>query len=136
MKKITIIFLMGFILVSCSTIVKDSTQDIVINTYPDKANIKIKNSQGMIIKDTKTPDVITLKRSDGSYFGAEHYQVEISKDGYTSKKYTIESHVNNWYLFGNILFGGLIGWFIVDPATGRMYDLKPEVINETLIKEN
>jgi len=131
MKNIYI-FISIFLLSSCATFIKDSHQDIVINTYPDKANIKIKNSQGLIIKNTISPDVISLKRSDDSYFGSESYQVEIDKDGYSSKKFIIQSKVNNWYLLGNLFFGGLIGWFIVDPLTGRMYDLKPETINEIL----
>ena len=134
MKKIYI-FIFIFLLSSCATFLKDSYQDIVINTYPDKANIQIKNSQGLTIKNTTSPDVISLKRSDDSYFGSESYQVEIKKDGYTSKKFIIQSKVNNWYLFGNLFFGGLIGWFIVDPLTGRMYDLKPETINE-ILEEN
>ncbi|MDY5520178.1 hypothetical protein, partial [Campylobacter lanienae] len=27
---------------------------------------------------------------------------------------------------GNFIFGGLLGWLIVDPATGAMWNLKPE----------
>lgn len=134
MKKFLFLFMIIF-LSNCASIIKDSTQDIVINTYPDKAHIKIKNSQGLTIKDTITPNVVTLRRSDGSYFGSERYQIEITKEGYTSKNFLIESKVNNWYLFGNIMLGGLIGWFIVDPVTGRMYDLKPDILNETLEKD-
>ncbi len=31
--------------------------------------------------------------------------------------------MNGWYA-GNIVFGGLIGILIVDPATGAMWDIK------------
>ncbi len=41
--------------------------------------------------------------------------------------------VDGWY-WGNIVFGGLIGWLIVDPATGAMYKLETEFVNETLAK--
>ena len=34
---------------------------------------------------------------------------------------------DGWYIGGNILVGGLIGWFIVDPLTGAMYTLPKEV---------
>ena len=135
MKQIFNLSLIIFMLSGCASFIKDSTQDIVINTYPDKANVIIKNSQGLILKNITTPEVVTLKRSDGSYFGSETYQVEINKKGYVSKKYIIESNVNNWYIWGNIFFGGLVGWFIVDPMTGRMYDLSPSIINEALEKD-
>ena len=135
MKQIFNLSLIIFMLSGCASFIKDSTQDIVINTYPDKANVIIKNSQGLVVKNITTPEVVTLKRSDGSYFGSETYQVEINKKGYVSKKYIIESNVNNWYIWGNIFFGGLEGWFIVDPMTGRMYDLRPSIINESLEKD-
>ena len=135
MKQIFNLSLIIFMLSGCASFIKDSTQDIVINTYPDKANVIIKNSQGLVVKNITTPEVVTLKRSDGSYFGSETYQVEINKKGYVSKKYIIESNVNNWYIWGNIFFGGLVGWFIVDPMTGRMYDLRPSIINEALEKD-
>jgi hypothetical protein len=35
-------------------------------------------------------------------------------------------------LAGNFLFGGLIGWIIVDPISGAMWTLKPENINADL----
>ncbi len=38
-------------------------------------------------------------------------------------------------LGGNILFGGLIGWLIVDPATGAMWTLVPKEINTELAEE-
>jgi hypothetical protein len=33
-----------------------------------------------------------------------------------------------WYLVGNFFFGGLIGWLIIDPLTGAMWTLSPEMI--------
>ena len=29
----------------------------------------------------------------------------------------------------NVIFGGLIGWLIIDPATGAMWTLEDEVVN-------
>ncbi len=56
-------------------------------------------------------------------------------DGYESKIIPINCSINGWY-FGNIIFGGLIGLIIVDPATGAMYRLDLENINETLEKKD
>ncbi|MFH6792762.1 hypothetical protein ACHRCF_16520, partial [Acinetobacter baumannii] len=43
--------------------------------------------------------------------------------------------LSGWYL-GNIIFGGLIGLLIVDPATGAMYKLAPKDINTVLEAQN
>ncbi|MEW6291598.1 MAG: hypothetical protein AB1545_17315, partial [Thermodesulfobacteriota bacterium] len=45
---------------------------------------------------------------------------------------TVESKANGWYILGNLLFGGLIGYLIVDPATGAMWNLTPDKIDTTL----
>ena len=37
-----------------------------------------------------------------------------------------------WYIGGNILFGGILGWLIIDPATGAMWKLDTNEINVTL----
>ena len=131
-KKLSLLFVLC--LIGCASIIKDSTQDVIINTYPSGANVEVKNSNGRVIHNFRSPGVVTLKRSDGSYFGEEKYQITLKKVGYMPKKVFIESEINDWYLFGNLFFGGLIGWILVDPTTGRMYDLKPEEINEVLIK--
>ena len=39
----------------------------------------------------------------------------------------MDSSLSGWY-WGNIVFGGLIGMLIVDPATGAMYKL-PEGVS-------
>jgi len=44
----------------------------------------------------------------------------------------VETSPNGWYIAGNIVFGGIIGWFIVDPFSGAMYNLSPESINADL----
>jgi hypothetical protein len=41
----------------------------------------------------------------------------------------LTADIDGWY-FGNLLFGGLIGILIVDPATGAMWKL-PENVNKT-----
>lgn len=42
----------------------------------------------------------------------------------------LSADISGWY-FGNILFGGLIGMLIVDPATGAMWKL-PENVNASV----
>lgn len=44
----------------------------------------------------------------------------------------IKASANGWYIGGNIVFGGLIGWLAVDPFNGGMYTLKPKETNAIL----
>ncbi|MBX3640468.1 MAG: hypothetical protein KF888_08135 [Nitrosomonas sp.] len=39
-------------------------------------------------------------------------------------------------MFGNLVSGGLIGYLIVDPLSGNMYNLSPENIDATLTTSN
>jgi hypothetical protein len=52
--------------------------------------------------------------------------------GYTDKNITINTKVNGWYIAGNIIFGGLIGWIVVDPLTGAMWTLDTNKLNVTM----
>lgn len=118
-------------LCSCASIVSQSDQTVSISTEPDNAWVIIKNSKGKIVHRAKSPTNVTLRKADG-YFGGETYAVSIRKDGYFAKDMIIDSTPSGWYLFGNLAFGGLIGWFIIDPATGAMYKLEPETIETEL----
>lgn len=83
---------------------------------------------GKEIINATTPHTATLKRGAG-YFRKAEYKVTVIKPGYSQKEMIIEGKVNGWYLGGNFLFGGLIGWFIVDPITGSMWTLQPESVD-------
>jgi len=105
----------------CSSIISKSDYAVAVNSSPDGANFSITNKAGLKVQSGVTPSIVTLKSSSG-YFKGEAYTIELKKDGYSSKTFTLSSTVDGWY-FGNILFGGLIGMLIVDPATGAMYNL-------------
>jgi hypothetical protein len=64
---------------------------------------------------------ITLNSSDG-FFSAARYTFQFEKEGCNPTTTTLSAGINGWY-FGNLLFGGLIGFLIVDPATGAMWSL-------------
>ena len=123
--------LVSILLSGCASIVAKNDQVVTISTEPDGADVIIKNSKGRVVHKALSPTNVTLLTSDG-YFSGETYSVSLRKNGYWGKDLVINSTPRGWYLFGNIAFGGLVGWFIVDPVTGAMYKLKPEDINETL----
>jgi hypothetical protein len=64
--------------------------------------------------------------------GGKSFTVTISKEGYETQVIPIESSANGWYIGGNFIFGGLIGWFIIDPLNGGMYTLSPEEVSAGL----
>jgi hypothetical protein len=113
----------------CASIISGGTQPVTIMSEPDGASVTVTNRTGEKIHNGITPATLTLKRGAG-YFKPETYKVEVKKDGYEPRQLDIVSTVNGWYI-GNILFGGLIGFLAVDPATGAMYSF-PESVNATL----
>jgi hypothetical protein len=45
---------------------------------------------------------------------------------------TVDTRLNGWYIGGNLVFGGLVGWLIVDPLTGAMWTIDNNDINITM----
>lgn len=73
--------------------------------------------------------MVTLNAGSG-YFDGETYSVSYSKDGYDKQQSTINSSIDGWY-WANIVFGGILGMLVIDPATGAMYKL-PKSTHATL----
>jgi len=131
-KAVYLLALSAMLLGGCATIVGDKTALVPISSTPSEASILITDEKGIQVFKGLTPTSVTLQKSDGSYWGKKSFTVEISKDGYEKQVIPITAHANGWYIGGNIIFGGLIGWFIVDPLNGAMYTLSPEQITSTL----
>ncbi|CAM3821972.1 PEGA domain-containing protein [Vreelandella rituensis] len=120
------------IMTGCASIVGEKEQTVTINSTPSNAEVMITDERSLQVHSGQTPTTVQLKKSDGSYFGGKSYTVEISKNGYESRTMMINATPNGWYIGGNLIFGGLIGWLIVDPLTGSMYNLSPDTLNTTL----
>ncbi len=120
------------LLTSCASIVSKSSWPITINSTPSEAKIIITDKRGVEIYTGNTPATLKLKSGDG-FFSKARYQVTFDKPGYDKKVVPVEFSLNGWY-FGNIFLGGFLGMLIVDPATGAMYRLDTEFLNETLSK--
>lgn len=134
MYKLFKIMLLGIIpalLSGCATIVGKPDQMVSISTEPDDAEVVITNKKGRVVHKAQSPTNVILDKANG-YFSGETYSVDICKEGYDAQKVVIDSQPNGWYILGNLGFGGLIGWLVVDPATGSMYKLTPEEINAVL----
>jgi hypothetical protein len=105
----------------CASIVSKSDYPVSFNSSPDEATITITDKSGIQIYKGKTPTQVTLKSGAGFFSGAK-YTVNFEKEGCEPQTMILEKQFDGWYL-GNIIFGGIIGILIVDPATGAMWKL-------------
>lgn len=117
---------------SCASIVSNSSYPLSISSKPSKATITIVDKKGAEVYNGKTPATVTLDASTG-FFSKASYTVKFEKNGYETKTVPVRFGLDGWY-FGNLLLGGVLGMLIIDPATGAMYKLKTEFINETLLE--
>ncbi|MCL2097720.1 MAG: hypothetical protein FWH23_03050 [Bacteroidales bacterium] len=130
--KASVIFMAAvFLFSSCASIVSKSSYPLSINSTPSGAEMSITDKKGKEIYVGNTPAVVELKAGAG-FFSRAEYQVRFSSPGYNDKIVPVTFKLDGWY-FGNILLGGLIGMLIVDPATGAMWKMETEFLNETLL---
>lgn len=109
----------------CASIISKSQYPVTINSNPPGAIVTIKNKSGAEIHKAQTPTTLTLNASAG-FFSPAQYSMEFEKSGYQNAAATAQAGIDGWYV-ANILFGGLIGLLIVDPATGAMWKLDESV---------
>ena len=107
----------------CASILSSRSYPVSIQSSPADASFTITNSNGVVIHNGKTPTTVTLEAGAG-FFQAQNYTITYKKDGYQSQTTTLKPGIDGWYI-GNILFGGIIGILVVDPATGAMWKLPP-----------
>ncbi|MEQ1895401.1 MAG: hypothetical protein ABL998_22925 [Planctomycetota bacterium] len=114
---------------SCASIVSKSDWPVTIQSNPAGAMLKIMDEDGVVVDQGTAPMTLTLDSKEG-FFKGEDYSIEATLPGYNPARVEMPSRLNPWY-FGNIIFGGLIGMLIVDPATGAMWKLRKD-FNVTL----
>jgi len=109
----------------CSSIITGGHEKIPVNSTPTAANITVYDLAGQTVATGTTPTELKLKKKAGYFKGAD-YKLVIEKTGYRTLEIPIKHNIHGWY-FGNFGFGGLIGFLVVDPLTGAMWKLKPEI---------
>jgi hypothetical protein len=136
MKLILRTFSIVFILVlftSCATIVSRSSWPLKVETNPSGAKVEVKDKDGKVVYNGNSPAKMSLSSGAG-YFNPQSYTVKLTLNGYEEKKIQIDCVVNPWY-YGNIFLGGLIGMVFIDPASGAMYELQTNYLDDTLTKK-
>lgn len=120
------------VLAGCATIMgKSAAEALNVRSAPDQANVVITDESGTKIFEGKTPTSLPLEKKKG-FFSGKKYAVTIKKEGFAEQTVIVDTKVNGWYIGGNLLFGGILGWLIIDPATGAMWKLDTNEINVTL----
>ena len=115
----------------CASMVDGGPTVVRINSQPAGAKVSVFNRDDKPVCTQTTPASIILKRDRG-YFAGERYKVVFEAPGYYPATRYIDSRINGWY-WGNIIFGGTIGMFVVDPLTGAMFTLSPDELNWNLV---
>lgn len=119
----------------CATIIDGGgRQNLSIRSTPPEATVSIydlRNNNSMVSKN-QTPAIVNLRTGDG-YFVPAKYKLVVEKAGYAKQEITVDCTVRGWYIGGNIVLGGLVGWLIVDPISGAMYKFNPEVYEPSLV---
>lgn len=115
---------------SCASIVSNSKYNVSINSNPSQATVRVLDRKGSEVASGQTPVTFKLKAGSG-FFRSAKYTLVFSKDGYEDLHIPLNASLDPWF-FGNLVFGGFIGFLIVDPATGAMWKIEDDVINMSL----
>jgi hypothetical protein len=121
MKKTFLIagITIALLLSSCASIVSGSKQNINFNSTPSGATVWVDD-----VNLGVTPVIAQLERIK------KNQKVKIELQGYKPYELILNRKTNGW-IWGNILFGGIIG-IIIDASSGAMYRLTPDQIEAQL----
>lgn len=114
LKSLTLILLSLATLTSCATIMHGTRQSIGISSNPSNANVWVDRTFV-----GNTPIIVNMSRNDNHF-------VRIEIEGYLPYEATFSKQLSGW-VFGNIIFGGIIG-LAVDAITGGIYKLTPDQV--------
>lgn len=105
----------------CGSIVHGTTQQVSLSSSPMGASITV-NGRPL----GTTPAAVDLQRKDS-------HVIRIELDGYQPYEVALTRSVSGW-VWGNIVFGGLLG-LAIDARTGGLYKLSPEQVMASLARE-
>lgn len=115
-------------LTGCASIINGSTQSVEFASRPHGAKLFLDGKDMGL-----TPQTFDLRRKarrKGDTAGKKEYTVRIEMEGYAPYETKLTRKLNGW-LFGNLVFGGLIG-IVIDASSGAMYNLSPKRVDGDL----
>lgn len=116
--KTLLLFLSLTVLTSCATIMHGTHQSVGIASNPSNATVWVDQ-----MHVGHTPLFVELSRKD-------NHVVKIELEGYQPYEATFSRQLSGW-VFGNIVFGGIIG-LAVDAISGGLYMLTPDQVQAEL----
>src|SRR5688500_17656495 len=108
LNQATFLLLFAVLFSGCATLLGKTRYPVKINSVPKETIVTIYNRKGIEVFSDTTPCVAKLK-SNAGYFRRAIYTVEFNRQGYVRSTEVVRAKVNPFY-FGNILFGGYIGF--------------------------
>jgi hypothetical protein len=119
--KILACALICLYLSSCATLFKGTTEEIRLNSDPQRAQVFI---NGTFMGETPISFKLECKKT---------YIIEFRKEGYNPRTYNITNHVGAGWIILDVLTG-LVG-VIVDATTGAWYSLDQKNVDAVLEKQ-
>ncbi len=116
MLRRTLALVAALTLTGCASIISRSDWPVTFTSPQPGVDFTVRDEKGVVRVAAKTPTTATLASGHG-WFGRMDYVIETEHG-----TRTLRPKLNGWYL-GNLVFGGLLGLLIVDPATGAMFRL-------------
>lgn len=118
-KLLGIVTVFGILFITaCATIMNGDMVSVPVYTTPSGALLVINGVE------YTSPATVQAPRGKGDF------KLHIEKEGYKPVDILLRQSADGW-LWGNILFGGLIG-LAIDFITGDAYDLDPEMVSQEL----
>jgi hypothetical protein len=117
---LVLVSVLAVLALACATIIHGSSQEVSISSQPTGAAVTVDNQ---VLGNT--PVVAHLKRKD-------NHNIVVKMAGYQPFELATTRGTSGW-VWGNIVFGGLIG-LAVDAITGGLYNVKPDQVSAQLVK--
>src|SRR3569832_1613787 len=103
-----------------SNVGKRRAETLNLSSSPERADVTIADESGQVVYRGRTPTVVNLEKKRG-YFSGKDYIITIDKSGDRTQAIMVKTRPNGWFLAGNVLLGGLIGYLIVDLLSCAMW---------------
>lgn len=121
---LTIMLMLALVsMIGCASIMHGSKQKLVFGSTPTGATVEVTDAMGVSHGSCVTPCTLDLKRKN-------QYKATLIKSGFEPVELLIDKSSDGW-IWGNILFGGIIG-LVIDFSNGAAYKLSPTELHATL----
>lgn len=127
------VLMTGFVLTGCASIIGSTSETITVSSSVEGAKLTVYDEDSFPVWGATTPTAVRLKKKAG-YFSGNTYSLKLEKPGYQTQMKTLDTELSVLY-WGNLIFGGVLGLFIVDPLTGAMWTFEDDKVYFDMHKE-